>query len=188
MAKEIDLTKPLNEDEIKYLVDRCRWRDLRLYCANMGLEEPNLPDAAGIRRADPTIGVNANELPGAYKALALAGEPQASKAFEQAPEQPEGAETGEPRRFGAQPPPAPQEPDQGAEGEGSTPPAPDYKAMTVAQLQAKLDERREDAVKEEADQEIIENLSYTRDDRKDDLVAKLELDDATLEDDENDDN
>lgn len=172
MAMEIDLTKPLNEDEIKYLVERCRWRDLRMYAANMGLDEPMLPDAAGIRRADPLVGVNASELPGAYKALVMAGEGQAANVPPPS-EQPAGAPTGDVRQFPSQP--------QAIAGQGGPVVKTDWTQLTVPQLKQELDSRREEAQKEDPpDPEVVDLLSYTNDDRKDDLVAKLNLDDEAI--------
>lgn len=172
---KVDLTKPLNEDEIKYLVERCRWRDLRTYAANMGLDEPMLPDARGIRQADPTIGVNKAELPGAYRALALVGEKQAEKAAPDPDAQPPSAPSGE--MHGPQ-----SMADVGTgQSEQTTAEKTDWSKLTVPQLKQELDRRREEEESsEEPDSDVIENLSYSDTDRKDDLVTKLNLDDEAI--------
>lgn len=53
MSKEVDLTKPLSAFDLKYLVDRCRWDDIRQNAANLDLPEPVLPSARGIRAQVP---------------------------------------------------------------------------------------------------------------------------------------
>jgi len=53
MAREIDLTKKLTQDDLQYLVDRGRWDALRQNAENLGMPEPNLPSARGIRMAVP---------------------------------------------------------------------------------------------------------------------------------------
>jgi hypothetical protein len=53
MSREIDLTKKLSEDDLRYLVDRDRWDDLRTNAENLGLPEPNLPSPRGIRMQVP---------------------------------------------------------------------------------------------------------------------------------------
>lgn len=43
MSREIDLTKPLSDEDRKYLEDRCRWRDIAI--ADEGSDPgPSLPD------------------------------------------------------------------------------------------------------------------------------------------------
>lgn len=53
MSKKVDLTKPLSEDDLRYLVDRCRWDDLRENAANLGMDEPTLPSSRGLRAQVP---------------------------------------------------------------------------------------------------------------------------------------
>jgi hypothetical protein len=169
MTMNVDLTKPLNEHEIKYLVDRCRWADLRTYCVNMGLDEPALPDAKSIRAQDVRMGVNATQLPGAYAALAIAGEGKAEQAAELG---------GDPTTPVRQPT---QFPDNSSTQGANQIPKTDWSKLTVPQLQQELDKRREEAEREDdPDQEVIDNLSYAKDARKDELVAKLDLDDEAI--------
>lgn len=53
MAREIDITKPLSADDLRYLVDRDRWEEIRENADNLGLDVPNLPSARGIRAQVP---------------------------------------------------------------------------------------------------------------------------------------
>jgi hypothetical protein len=61
MSRNIDLTKRLDEDELRYLVDRDRWDDLRTNADNLGIEAPNLPSARGIRAQVPRRQLQHNE-------------------------------------------------------------------------------------------------------------------------------
>lgn len=176
MSRKLDITKPLSADEIKYMLDRDMWRELRQYCANMGLEMPVLPDKARIRGAEPLVGVGATVLPDPYKALALVGEKQAEKAAPDPDAQPPSAPSGVMHGPEGQFPPQTPQPSATVPSERT-----DWSKLTVDQLKEELDSRREEAQKEDPpDTDALENLSYTKDDRKDDLVTKLNLDDEAI--------
>lgn len=146
MSREIDLTKRLDEDELKYLVDRDRWDDLRTNAENLGLPEPNLPSARGIRAQVPRKQLRNTD------------------AFDKIAEQ-MGVRVG-----GDEPTPV------------SGPQPVDYKKLTVPQLREELDKRRKD-YEASGDSDAVMDVSYATTDRKEDLVAKLELDDEASADD-----
>lgn len=69
---------------------------------------------------------------------------------------------------------------EGSEKSEEAPKNRDYSTMTVAQLKEELDRRRADYEKD-GDTEAVADVSYTNEDRKDDLVTKLQLDDEESE-------
>lgn len=87
MAREVDLTKPLSEDDLRYLVDRDRWDDLRTNADNLGIEAPNLPSARGIRAQVPRRQLQNVEGEQAFGRIAKMMHVQ--RGDEPAPEQPE---------------------------------------------------------------------------------------------------
>jgi hypothetical protein len=146
MAKEIDLTKPLSEFDLRYLVSRDRWNDIRTNARNLGIAEPAMPNKRDIRAQVPKTGVNARKRDDTFEAIKKA---LGIKGADDAP-----GEEGTPEEGGKV----------------------DYKKLTVPQLKEELDKRRAD-YEASGDTEAVEEVSYTNEDRKDDLVAKLELDD-----------
>jgi hypothetical protein len=156
MSREIDLTKRLSEDELKYLVDRDRWDDLRENARNLDLPEPNLPSARGIRMQVPRKQLQHNE----------AFDDIAKQMGVQLSDDDGDGDAG---------------PSQGTvRSEGPV----DYNELTVPQLKEELDKRRADYEKS-GDSDAVADVSYTKDEKKADLVAKLQLDDeASAEDDE----
>lgn len=146
MARRIDLTKKLTDEELVYLVDRSRWKDLREYARIHELPPPRLPNAANVRAQEPRVGVKARKLPDVVAELSVA--------------------------FGR----SQQEPGEEQSGESS---ARDWSMLTVPQLKEELDKRRAQYEKSE-DSEGVEVVSYTNEDRKDDLVKKLYDDDAEM--------
>jgi len=148
MARKIDLTKPLDEFELKYLVSRDRWNDIRTNARNLGIAPPAMPNKRDIRAQVPKTGVNARKRDDTFQAIKKA---LGIKGADDVPEP-----------------------------ESETPTASDgkvdYKKLTVPQLKEELDKRRSD-YEASGDNEAVEEVSYTNEDRKDDLVAKLELDD-----------
>jgi hypothetical protein len=160
MSREIDLTKKLDEDELRYLVDRDMWDALRENARNLDLPEPNLPSARGIRAQVPRKQLRNTD---AFDQIAKQMGVKASQ----------GEDSGEGTTA---PVLAPQQGDQGRK-------LVDYTKLTVPQLKEELDKRRKE-YEDAGDSEAVAEVSYTNDDRKDDLVAKLQLDDeATVVDD-----
>lgn len=158
MAREIDLSKQLSEDDIRYLVDRGRWNDLRTNARNLGLPEPNLPNQRDLRAQKPRVGVRARKGEDAYAAIARAlqsepAETLSAEVHEDAPRlpQPEKTDT-----------------------------ATDYTKLTVPQLKEELDKRRTE-YETDGDTEGVELVSYASDAKKDELVRKLQDDDASVE-------
>lgn len=160
MSREIDLTKRLTEDELKYLVDRDMWDALRENARNLDLPEPNLPSARGLRKQIPRRQLRHS---GAFSEIAKDMGVELSES--------EDPTT----------PSVPQPSAQGAEGSEEVP--VDYTKLTVPQLKEELDKRRAD-YEADGDTEAVAEVSYTKEDLKDDLVAKLQLDDEAAADDE----
>lgn len=158
MSREIDLTKPLSEDELRYLVDRDRWDDLRTNASNLGLDEPNLPSARGIRAQVPRKQLRNMD---AFDKIAKAMDVPVAK------------DEGE-----ATPTPTP-----AAAPEGDAGGKVNYDKLTVPQLQEELDKRRKE-YEGAGDTEGVELVSYSQGDRKGDLVSKLQLDDDSVAEDE----
>lgn len=163
MSKEVDLTKPLSENDLRYLVDRDRWDDIRTNAANLGLPEPVLPSARGLRAQVPRFKL---PRPDAFDDIAKQLQVQRDEPTEDAPEIPVPEETG-----GEQ-----------TEQTGGEP--VDYTKLTVPQLKEEMDNRRKQ-YEQEDDTEGVELMTYSSDTRKDDLVSALQMDDE--EDDSGDD-
>lgn len=142
MSKEIDLTKPLSEDDLRYLVDRCRWEDIRQNAANLDLPEPVLPSARGIRAQVPRSQLKNTD------------------SFDKIAEQLNVKLGG----------------DEVESSEAAADGPVDYNKLTVPQLKEELDKRRT-AYEAEGDSDAVADVSYTSEDKKGELVAKLELDD-----------
>jgi hypothetical protein len=153
MSRDIDLTKRLDEDELRYLVDRDRWDDLRTNAENLGMPVPNLPSARGIRAQVPRRQMRNTD---AFDKIAQQMGVQVNKDDAESP----------PSSPVAPPPP-------------SGPQPTDYSKLTVPQLKEELDKRRKE-YEDDGDAEGVELVSYAGDARKDDLVAKLQLDDDTI--------
>lgn len=160
MSRKIDLTKQLDEDELRYLVDRDMWDALRENADNLGIPAPNLPSARGIRAQVPRKQLRNTD---AFDNIAKAMGVQVKK------------DDGEPTS------PTPP-PDPAATGSGGP---VDYNKLTVMQLKEELDKRRAD-YEREGDNEGVDLVSYSNSDKKEDLVTKLQLDDDTLDDDGDD--
>lgn len=160
MSREIDLTKRLNEDELRYLVDRDMWEALRENARNLGMDEPNLPSPRGIRQQVPRTQLRyTDEFAVIAKSM---GVPLSDD---------EGSDA-------ATPASAP-----GAEGSPSPPTGPqpmDYTKLTVPQLKEEMDKRRTQYEKD-GDAEGVQLMTYGSDARKDDLISALQLDDDTEE-------
>jgi hypothetical protein len=149
MSKEIDLTKPLSEFDLKYLVDRQRWADIRQNAANLDLPEPNLPSARGLRAQVPRSQLRGTDDYNAIAAQLKVKLSDESEGADTAPAQEQGAETGG---------------------------AVDYTKLTVPQLREEMDKRRQQ-YESDGDTEGVELMTYASDARKDDLVSALKLDD-----------
>lgn len=67
----------------------------------------------------------------------------------------------------------------GPEADARRPDPVDYSTMKVEELKAELDRRRE-LYERDGDTEGVDAVSYTKADKKDDLVALLETDDEEL--------
>lgn len=148
MSKEIDLTKQLSEFDLRYLVDRNRWDDIRTNADNLGLPVPNLPSARGLRAQVPRSQLRNTD---AFDKIAK----QLKVSI---------ADTEE----------------QEASEESKT---VDYSKLTVPQLKEELEKRRAD-YEASGDSDAVADVSYSNEDRKDDLVAKLQLDDEASSEDE----
>lgn len=155
MARKIDLTKPLNEAELKYLVQRDRWKDIRTNAANLGIEPPAMPNKRDIRAQRPRTGVNARKREDSFAAIAKAMGIKLDSEESEDPSTPES--------------------------NADSVRAVDYGKLTVPQLKEELDKRRAD-YEAAGDTDAVEDVSYTKDDLKDDLVAKLQLDDEASND------
>jgi len=114
MSREIDLTKRLDEDELRYLVDRDMWDALRENARNLKLPEPNLPSARGIRAQVPRKQLRNSD---AFDKIAS----QLGVGVTE--------ETSEPQQEAVTP---------------DEPKAVDYTKLTVPQLKEELDKRRAD--------------------------------------------
>lgn len=164
MAMQIDLTKKLDEGELRYLIERDRWDDIRENARNLGLQEPNLPSARGIRMQTPRKQLRNVAADTAFKGIADQLGVSVSK---------DDDGMGAPSARSSETPPPPADPQP-----------VDYTKLTVMQLKEELDKRRKE-YELAGDSDAVTEVSYTNDDRKDDLVAKLQLDDeAVTEDDE----
>lgn len=144
MAREIDLTKTLSEDDLRYLTDRNRWADIRRNAENLGLDVPNLPTSRDLRAQVPR-----NRL-------------RDKDAFEDIAQ-----------KLGVTTEAASEDADEAASDEQKP---VDYSKLTVPQLKEALDKRRAD-YEAVGDSEAVADVSYTAEDKKGDLVAKLQLDD-----------
>lgn len=155
MAKKIDLTKPLSEDDLRYLVDRDRWDDIRTNADNLGIEAPNLPSPRGIRMQVPRQQLrNTDGFDRIAKMMHVQREPE------------------------------PDEEDAGTPPVDAQSKAVDYNQLTVPQLKEELDTRKA-KYESEQDADGVALVSYAADARKGDLVALLQLDDEeTSEEDE----
>src|ERR1044072_3063730 len=162
MAYEVDLTKKLSEDDLRFLVDRNRWDDIRKNAENLGLDVPNLPSARGIRAQTPRVELRRAQAPFDKSAKMLGvktdGDPD---------------ETEEQRSVA---------PNTVSTEQSDEPKTVDYNKLTVPQLQEELDKRRQD-YEAAGDNDAVADVSYTSDDRKSDLVRKLQDDDAAQADD-----
>lgn len=158
MSREIDLTKQLDEDELRYLVDRDMWDALRENADNLGLPEPNLPSARGIRAQVPRKQLRNTD------------------AFEQIARAMGVSVSGEDEMLSPSPPPDPA---------ASGPKKVNYSDLTVPQLKEELDKRRREYAEAE-DTEGVDLVSYSNSERKEDLITKLQLDDDTLDEDDGD--
>jgi hypothetical protein len=173
MAKEIDLTKPLSEFDLRYLVDRNRWDDIRKNAEHLDKDVPNLPSARGLRRQVPRKQLTDTD------------------AFDKIAEQLGVKVTGEhdvrPQEVTAPPPVVPTQQAQAPAGpvDKSALPPPkeevDYEKLTVPQLKEEMDGRRQ-KYQTEDDEEGVQLMTYAGDARKSDLVAALKLDDEQSED------
>lgn len=152
MSREIDLTKPLSEDELRYLVDRDRWDDLRANAEHLGIDAPNLPSARGIRAQVPRKQMRNTD---AFDMIA------AQLGVSVAKDDGEGTPTPVPAAASAE------------TGAGKK---VNYDKLTVPQLKEEMDKRRQDYEADE-DGEGVQLMTYASDARKDDLVAALKLDD-----------
>lgn len=155
MARIIDLTKPMSEAELKYLVQRDRWKEIRTNAENLGIEPPAMPSKRDIRAQRPRTGVNARKREDSFEAIAKAMGIKTGSTAEE-PMAPEQSTSGEQRKV-------------------------DYSKLTVPQLKEELDKRRAD-YEAAGDTDAVEDVSYIKDDLKDDLVAKLQLDDEASND------
>lgn len=147
MAKKIDLEKPLNEDELRYLVDRDRWDDIRTNADNLGIDVPNLPSPRGIRM----------QVPRKQLEKANDGFDRIAKMMHvQREADPDEEDAGSP---------APDEPE-----------TVDYNKLTVMQLKEELDKRKTE-YETDNDADGVALVSYPADAKKGDLIALLQLDD-----------
>ena len=159
MAREIDLTKKLSEDDLRYLVDRNRWDDIRTYADNQGIDEPRLPSARSLRAQTPRSRIVTDGFERIAEQLGVSVESSGEE------------DQGEPVSGGGQQ--APQQPASQSSEEQR------YNGMTVPQLKEELDKRRAEYMAgEDPDADAAAEVSYTNDDRKPDLVKKLVDDDA----------
>lgn len=158
MSREIDLTKKLSEDDLRYLVDRDMWDALRENAANLGLPEPNVPSARGIRAQVPRKQIQYDD------ALAKIAK-QMKVSVSRASDDEDG--------------------DGSAQGGGESDARVNYEKMTVPQLKEEMDKRRAEYQAGD-DAEGVELMTYHSDAKKGDLVAALALDDQA-EPDENPD-
>jgi hypothetical protein len=149
MTLKIDLTKRLTADELRYLVDRDRWEDLRENARNLGIEEPNLPSARGIRAQVPRRQLRNTD---AFDSIAK----QMGIKLRKEDEEPSSVSTPQPT----------------SESDARV----NYEKLTVPQLKEEMDKRREQYAGEE-DGEGVELMTYASDAKKSDLVAALALDD-----------
>jgi hypothetical protein len=150
MTRKIDLTKRLDEDELRYLVDRDMWDALRENARNLDLPEPNLPSARGIRMQVPRKQLrNTDALDRIADQLGVSMSKEGDEPSARVAETP--------------PPPAGPQPT-------------DWNKLTVAQLKEEMDKRRQQYEAED-DQEGVKLMTYAGDARKDDLVSALQLDD-----------
>ena len=155
MSRNIDVTKQLDEDELRYLVDRDMWDALRENARNLGMPEPQLPSARGIRMQTPRRQLRNVAAETAFKGIA-----------DQLGVSVKGQEAEDDQALAAsETPPLPA---------GSQP--TDWNKLTVAQLKEEMDKRR-GQYEQEDDQEGVTLMTYAGDARKDDLVAALKLDD-----------
>lgn len=154
MSREIDLTKRLDEDELRYLVDRDRWDDIRTNAENLDRDVPNLPSARGIRAQAPRKQLRNSD---AFDKIAKQLGVRVSKDDDDMDEV-----------VAPEPTPA------------AGPQPVDYTKLTVPQLKEELDKRRKD-YEAAGDSEAVGDVSYTDGDKKGDLVAKLQLDDEAAE-------
>jgi hypothetical protein len=150
MSREIDLTKRLSEDELRYLVDRDRWDDLRTNADNLGLDAPNLPSARGIRQQVPRRQLRNTD---AFDDIAKSLGVSVTKEDDEASPPADSAATAE---------------------EGDKP--VDYTKLTVPQLKEELDKRRKE-YELAGDAEAVKDVTYDTKATKPDLVAQLQLDD-----------
>lgn len=164
MAMQIDLTKQLNEGELRYLIERDRWDDIRENARNLGKPEPALPSARGIRMQTPRRQLRNVAAETAFKGIA--DQLGVSVATEDETEQP-------PANAAENPPPP------------SDPQPVDYSRLTVPQLKEEMDKRRT-KYERDGDKEGVDLMTYASDARKDDLVSALKLDDEQSEDDGDD--
>lgn len=177
MSKDIDLTKPLSEFDLRYLVDRMRWDDIRENARNLGLPEPTLPSARGLRAQVPR-----SQLHNTDDFNRIAEQLKVPVGEEDEPQSPRQDPVSERRA-------------QVTAGDTRTPtgddtdPAAGYKKMTVPQLQEELDRRREDYLAgDDPDEEAAQEVSYSSGDKKDDLIQKLLDDDRAVAEANQDDN
>lgn len=162
MSRKIDLTKQLDEDELRYLVDRDMWDALRENAENLGLDAPNLPSARGIRAQVPRKQLRNTD---AFYNIAKAMGVKVAKPDD-------ALDSGAPSNSAA------------AEG-GDEQKAVNYDKLTVPQLKEEMDKRRADYERDE-DNEGVTLMTYSEGVLKRDLVAALTLDDEQSEDDEDD--
>lgn len=161
MTKEIDLEKPLSEFDLRYLVDRCRWEDIRMNAEALGLPEPNLPSQRGLRAQVPRAQLRNTD---SFKAIASQLE---VKLEDDEPEPEEES--------------FPPDGDDGDDGVIAV----NYSKLTVPQLQEELSKRREEYV-QLGDDEGVTAVSFSKEDKKGDLVAKLEADDEAIQSEDDD--
>lgn len=157
MSREIDLTKRLSEDELRYLVDRDRWDDLRTNADNLGIDAPNLPSARGLRMQVPAKQLRNTD---AFDRIAETMGVPVAKEDDTSPA-PDSAATAET-----------------TESEDGKP--VDYNKLTVMQLKEELDSRRKQ-YEEAGDDEAVKDVTYEAKATKPDLIAQLQLDDEAAD-------
>jgi hypothetical protein len=156
MSKEIDLTKKLSAFDLKYLVDRNRWSDLREYAEIHDLPEPPLPSVRDLRRQVPRSQLRKAD-----------GFSEIAEALGVTEEKDDGGDT---------------TPSGSAQPEDRT---AFYTKLTVPQLKEEMDSRKAKYEAEE-DGDGVALMTYAKDEVKADLVARLVADDEDEADDTGD--
>jgi hypothetical protein len=157
MSKKIDLTKKLSEFDLKYLVDRNRWSDLREYAEIHDLPEPALPSVRDLRRQVPRSQLRNTD---SFADIAKALKVSTSNEADDGDETPPGSAQPEDRTVF-------------------------YGKLTVPQLKEEMDSRKAKYEAEE-DADGVALMTYAKDEIKADLIARLVADDEDEADDTGD--